>query len=90
MSKEAEELVDQCWKMLNSKYEEVHGVRNYGYEKPRFRFILSRDQLMMLRLHSIKLAVAAKVFTFNGNAQETLFGHEVQEQRETPRLEVIC
>ena len=89
MSKEAEELIDQCWKMLNRHYEEAYGIRNYAYVKPQFRFILSHDELMMLRLHTAKLAVAAKVLTFDGNGKETLFGHEIQEQRPTPYLEVI-
>ena len=88
MSKEVEELLDQCWKMLNRHYEEAYGIRNYAYEKPQFRFILSHDELMMLRLHAANMAGAAKVFTFHG-MKETLFGHEVQEQRRTPYVETI-
>ena len=88
MSKEVKEFIDQCWKMLNRHYEEAYGTRNFGYGKPQFRFILSHDELMMLRLHTAKLAIT-NVLTINGNGQETLFGHEVQEQRRTPFLEVL-
>lgn len=84
---ECEALLDRLWAMLNKKYEEVHGKRNYGYSKPEFRFVLSCEELRALRRHVTNLG--PDVSPFIGVDNLTLFRHPIIEQRRTPYLEVI-
>ena len=80
-----EYLLDQCWAMLNRKYEEAYGERNHGYDKPEFRFVLSAEQIRALKSY-----VANKKYgesAFLGISNQMLFGHPLLEQRRTPYLE---
>jgi len=81
---DCEVLLDTCWVMLNRKYEEVYGVRNYGYHKPEFRFVLSAEQIRALRKHVAGMPISAR--TFLGVDNQMLFGHPLTEQRRTPYL----
>lgn len=79
-----EVLLDQCWAMLNRKYEEVYGVRNYTYNKPEFEFVLSAEQIRALRMYVVKTNTSA--FSLVGANKPMLFGHSVIEQQRTPYL----
>jgi len=81
------ELLDHCWAILNKAYEEAYGVKNYGYTKPRFRFILSHDEIMALRKYAANPATDA--FTVSSRGGQWLFGHPIQEQRRTPYIQAI-
>lgn len=83
---DCEALLDQCYNMLNRAYEESYG-RGYQYDKPEFRFVLSHDEIMALREHVANKGLSASVFI--GVDKNTLFGHELCEQRRTPYLEAI-
>jgi len=84
--KNSGELIDQCWSMLNRKYEESYGK---GYKgKPEFRIILTHDEICMLRKHAVGLPISEQVIL--GIDKNMLFGHELQEQRRTPIIEVIA
>lgn len=82
---DCEALLDQCWAMLNRKYEEVYGMRNYGYEKPEFEFILSAEQIRALRTYVADKKIGTQVFI--GIDKQALFGHPLIEQRRTPYLQ---
>ena len=87
MKQEAEKLIDQCWAMLNRKYEEVYVVKNYGYSKPQFRFILSPEQIHLLKSYIAHLPTSQQIFIrIDINM---MFGHEIQVQRQTPYIEAI-
>lgn len=83
--KTPEELIDQCWKMLYRKYEEVYGKGYRG--KPQFRIVLSHDEIHMLKCHVANLPFSEQVFI--GIDKNMMFGHELQEQRKTPYIEAI-
>jgi len=72
--------------MLNRSYEESYG-RGYAYGKPKFRFILSHDEIMALRKYATNIEIGARIFIMDGRT--TLLGHELCEQRRTPYLEAI-
>jgi len=80
-------LLDHCWAILNKAYEEAYGVKNYGYAKPEFKFVLSHDEIMALRKYAVNPETAA--FTVSARGCQWLFGHPLQEQRRTPYLEII-
>ena len=79
-------LLDQCWAMLNRKYEEVHGVRNYGYESPEFEFILSAEEIRALRIYAAGKDIGAQEFMRIDKHRTMLFGHPLVEQQRTPYL----
>ena len=79
-------LLDQCWTMLNGSYEESYG-RGYGYREPRFRFILTHNEIWALREYVAKKGASSRAFI--GGDKNMLFGHELYEQRRTPYLETI-
>ena len=79
-----EALLDQCWAMLNRKYEEAYGVRDYGYDKPEIEFVLSAEEIRALRMYVAKTNTSA--FSLAGGNKQMLFGHPLTEQRRTPYL----
>jgi len=84
---DCESLLDQCWAILNRKYEEVYGERNYGYANPKFNFVLSSEQIKALQRRAPDMTSSAKSFV--GIDNQMLFGHPLIEQRRTPYLEAI-
>ena len=82
---DCEALLDQCWAMLNRKYEEVYGMRNYGYKEPEFKFVLSAEQISALRMYAADKKTGAQIFI--GVAKQELFGHPLIEQQRTPYLQ---
>jgi hypothetical protein len=85
---EAEILLDNCWDMLNRKYEEVYGVKNYACNKPSFRWILTYAQRELLRQYAGKLCPNTGFAYQSERGREYLFGHLVIV-KETPRLETL-
>jgi len=83
---EVEQLLDQCWRLLNKAYEESYGK---GYKEPQFKFVLSHQQLMSLRKYAAKLATIGRVYEIKEGIEERLFGHLVIEARRTPYVEAI-
>ena len=79
-----EALLDQCYSMLNKAYEENYGK---GYHKPEFRIVLSAEEIRALRRHVANLPISQGLFI--GVEKQTIFGHELREQRRTPYLEAI-
>lgn len=82
---DCEALLDQCWAMLNRKYEEAYGVRNYGYSEPEFEFVLSAEQIRALKMWVADKKMGTKVFL--GIDKQILFGHPLIEQQRTPYLQ---
>jgi len=85
MKDKAEGLIEQCWWLLNQQYEEFYGKHYRG--QPQFRLVLSRDDIHILRSHVARLPFSQQVFI--GLDKNTMFGHEIKIQRETPFLEGI-
>ncbi len=84
---DCEALLNHCWLMLNRKYEEAYGVRNYRYHKPEFTFVLSSEQIIALRRHIASKDIGAKLFL--GIDKNMLFGHPFVEQQSTPYLQAV-
>ena len=81
-----EELLDRCYRLLDRAYEESYG-KGYSYGKPKFRIVLSAEEIRALQLHILKSPMSHPVTIKEG--RPFLFGHELQEQRRTPYIEAI-
>jgi len=84
MDKEAEGIIEQVYALLGKAYEKSYGK---GYHKPKFRIILTHEDIHCLKRHTANLPIGEKVFL--GIDKNMMFGHEIQEQRRTPYLEAV-
>jgi len=80
---DCEALLEQCWRLLNRKYEETYGTDKY--HQPVFSFILSYEQIRALQRHATNMSPGQRAFV--GIDNQMLFGHPIREQEKTPYLE---
>lgn len=90
---EADKLLTEIEQKIRNEYAR-HDIKRYkglplmAIQSPKFKVILTREQVRLIKDYAEKNLGASAVCAHNGMT-DTIFGHPIEERGDTPYLEPI-